>query len=132
MQWNLLTAKKHLINVNGHEVEGTVTVQWAYEDVLPVAGEDFDFGDANENEAYAERFNPRRHDLVNVMVSVIVRAEGMEGIDHLGACHVALKTFETDLMGIVDCHGMVDNATAECQKEIMEGAKRLVKYSEAV
>lgn len=132
MQWNLLTAKKHLINVNGHSVEGTLTVQWQYEDVLPVAGDDFDFGDAKENEAYAERFNPRRHDLASVVISVIVRGEGMEGIDTLGACHVALKTFETDVMSMVNDHAMIENATDAVVKEIIDAASRLTKYKEAI
>lgn len=130
MQWNILNAKRHVFTVNGHSVEGTVTVQWTYEDTLPVAGDDFDFGDSKANQDYEARFG-ERGDLANVIISVIVRAEGLEGIDTLGGCHVAYKSFEADVMSLVNDHAMTDNATEACQKEILDAATRLVKYAKA-
>lgn len=129
MRWNILSAKRHEFSVNGHAVQGTVTVQWDYEDAYPEAGQDFDFGDAKENEAYAKRFE--RGELCNVIVSVIVRGEGLEGIDSLGGCHVSNRDFENDLMQLVNDHAMIENATAELSKDILDAAVRLQKYTKA-
>ena len=128
MRWNILKAKKHSFKLGRHKVEGTVTIQWDYEDTLPRAGHDFDFGDADDNARYEARFG-QRGDLANVVVSVIVRAEGLEGIDTLGGCHVSIRDFDNDLMQLVNDHAMIDNATDTLSKEILEAAVRLQKYA---
>jgi hypothetical protein len=130
MRWTLLKGhegKKVKIKVNGHTVDAVVTIQWTYEDSYPVAGQDFDFGDQKENEAYEARFNDR--DLGNVLVSVIARAEGLEGLDTLGGCHVKWSNFETDLTDLVNDHGMTENALEALKTEILDASKRLAKYA---
>lgn len=129
MRWNILSAKRHEFSVNGHAVQGTVTVQWDHEYTLPQSGQDFDFGDAKANADYEARFE--RGELCNIVVSVIVRAEGLEGIDTLGGCHVSNRDFENDLMQLVNDHAMIENATAELSKDILDAAVRLQKYTKA-
>lgn len=126
MRWNILKAKKHSFKLGRHKVEGTVTIQWDYEDTLPRAGQDFDFGDADDNARYEARFG---RDLANVVVSVIVRAEGLEGIDTLGGCHVSFRDFDKDLMQLVNDHAMIETATDEVAKNILEASIRLQKYA---
>lgn len=128
MRWNILSAKKHSFKLGRHKVEGTVTVQWEFEDYAPRAGHDFDFGDANDNARYEARFG-ERGDLANVVVSVIVRAEGLEGIDTLGGCHVSFRDFDKDLMQLVNDHAMIETATDEVAKNILEASIRLQKYA---
>lgn len=129
MRWNLLTGyegKRIHLNVNGHKVEGTVTIQWEYDD-FPTIGDDFDFGDQKDNEDYLKRFE--RGELSNVIVSVIVRAEGLEGIDTLGGCHVSNRDFVKDVIDLVTDHAMIDNASRELTQNIIDTAIRLQKYA---
>lgn len=128
MRWNILSAKKHSFKLGRHKVEGTVTVQWEYEDYAPRAGQDFDFGDAKANKAYEARFG-ERGDLCNIVVSVIVRAEGLEGIDTLGGCHVSNRDFVKDVIDLVTDHAMIDNASQELTQGIIDAAVRLQKYA---
>lgn len=130
MRWELLKGyegKKVKIKVNGHAVDAVVTVQWTYEDSAPRAGQDFDFGDAKANQDYENRFND--HDLGNVIISVIARAEGLEGLDSLGGCHVKWSQFETDIMQLVNDHDMHRIALDGLKAEILDASKRLTKYA---
>jgi hypothetical protein len=119
--------RKVMVEVNGHMVEAVVSVMWDYEDTHPVSGEDFDFGDSQANDDYEARFF--RGELSNVMVTVRVMAEGLEGLDHLGACHVTSRDFETDLMQLVNDHDMIGQASDELKTNIIEAASRLQKYA---
>ena len=119
--------KRHKITVNGHEIDAVVSIEYAYEDYTPTAPNDFDYGDAKENAKYAARFRDGG-DLSNVMVTVTVRAKGLEGVDHLGGCHIRDSHFETDIMDVVSQYEMISIASKELRKNIIEAALELRSF----
>lgn len=129
MHWHLLKdheAKKSIINANGHAVDCTVTIQWQYEDETPRAGHDFDHGSTASNMAYLKRFD--RGELVNVGVTVIARGDGLEGLDHLGCCHMSGIDFDKDVLQTVEWHEMVEIAIKELTKNLIDRSKNDRKY----
>lgn len=118
--------KKIKLNVNGHAVDAVVTIRWQFEDSYPVPGDDFDFGDAKDNREYARRFETG--ELSNVYIQVSVYAEGLEGMDSLGACHVFNRRFVRDVRDVVRTNGMVKTACDDLTKQILDAAARFPKY----
>lgn len=123
MRWNILQAKKQSFEVNGHQVDGTMTIQWDYDDCAP----EFDSG-VPEYDAQ-DRADYESGKVQYIVISVIARAEGLEGIDTLGMVAVRTAHFDADLMEVAQTHGMTDNARDTLQNEIMDAATRLQKYA---
>lgn len=121
--------KKLTIYVNGHAVEAVVSIRYEFEPEFPKAGDDFDFGNAKENSDYARRFETG--ELSNVYIQVSVHAEGLEGMDSLGACHVVSRRFVKDVRDIVRTHGMIREAREHLTKQILDAAARFPKYLKA-
>lgn len=123
-----------MITVNGKPVEATIRVIVGEEDERPVAPDDFDFGSAKRNEAYAKRFRDGG-DLFSAHIRVEASAFGVEGSDSLGACHINCNNmfnsepFTKDVEQILSMHDMVDNALSELAVNIAERAKELAPYA---
>ncbi len=118
--------KKATLKINGHKVPVTVSIRYEFEQELPKAGDDFDFGDAEANAEYERRF--QTGELVNVYIQVSVNGEGLEGMDSLGACHVKASTFEADVLETVKWHDMRQIASDDLTKQILDAAQRFPKY----
>jgi hypothetical protein len=69
---------------------------------------DFDFGDAEENAKYLQRFHDGELEMVRLKVTAFFK--GFEGSDHLGACHITAKNYTNDCIVICQDYGMVDAA----------------------
>ncbi len=117
-------AKREVLNVNVHAVQCTVSVKWFYEDE-PI---DVDFGSEAENNAYISRFD-RNGDLCNIVITVVARGEGLEGLDHLGCNHVKWVSFDADVLETITDNGMTETALEELRKAISDASQKLAKYS---
>jgi len=113
------------IEINGHSVLVGVFIAWAWE-TEPVEGS-FCFGDEQENAEYLARF--KSGELANVCLRVTAYAEGCEGVDHLGMCHISTENFEDEILKAVTDQGMEGEAVAYLTIEILNQAKRLKKYA---
>lgn len=114
------------IKINGHKVETKVYIQY-FSDDHPQIGDDFDFGDKIENEKYLARFNSG-NDLICINIRVLVCAEGFEGIDDLGGCHVKINEFTIDVLDIVKEYNMIEKASDELSNTILDVTLKLKKY----
>lgn len=119
--------KKVAMLVNGHAVDAVVTVQWDY-DLFPEIGDGFEFGDDEANKAYLARFE--NEELYSVVISVIARAEGIEGIDTLGGCHIVSRQFVNSIMECVIDHDMILNAINDLKLNILDAAQRLQRFNQ--
>lgn len=118
--------KKLKIKVNGHIVDAIVSIRYEYETEFPRAGHDFDFGDAKDNASYERRFE--RGELLSLYIQVSVYAEGLEGMDSLGACHVKASDFVKDVRDVVRTNSMIGVAVEDLTKQILDAAQRFPKY----
>src|ERR1700676_3896601 len=108
---------KHLTKVNGIEITAEIVVSVNEDDnYSPTAPNDFDFGNAAENKAYAKRFAYESGDLFNGIITVKATAFGIEGFDSLSGCHLNCNNafnsapFENDVNQMVETHDMVSEA----------------------
>lgn len=89
--------------IGGKQVPIKIQVLTDFDDISP--GDDFDFGDAEENAKYLKRIQDGEIDVLVIKVKAF--ALGETGFDILGGCHVCKPQ---DVDDIVNDHGMVENA----------------------
>jgi hypothetical protein len=89
---------------------------------------DVDFGSAEENQAYIDRFS--RGELVNVCLKVSAQALGETGTDYLGACHEIAQTMESGMLSTAIEHDMKNQACIELKGNILLQYKMLVEAIE--
>ena len=98
---------KRVATVNGHQLTCSVLVEYEYED----CDLDYDFGNDEDNAAYAAQFESG--ELANLQLRVTARWETAVGTDYLGAVHVKTRSADSDLLKAADWHGMIDNAVED-------------------
>lgn len=111
--------------INSH-VETKIIVSWDY-DQSPEG--DFDFGDEIENAKYLKRFESG--ELMCIVIRVEAYAEGEQGTDYLGMCHVKASNLESDVRNIIAEHDMKHNACVELRDNILSRAQTMKKFIEA-
>lgn len=112
-----LTSKPVLFEYKGKALKATLLIKYGYEELIDVT-DTFDFGDKAENAAYLKRFETG--ELLNLCVTVTALFAGLDGDDHLGACHVKANALEADILELVRDHGMESNAIDELIKNITD------------
>lgn len=110
---NLSSESRHF-DLNGKRLACTVSISIEPENDSPEG--DFDFGNEAENAAYLARF--KSGELQLVAITVTASFMGIEGVDHLGMCHVSSNTTDDDALAVVNDYGMIDNAIADLQRTL--------------
>lgn len=117
-----IKTNKMKIKINGISLDADVKVQ-VMQDEWPDGN--FDFGDAEENARYLERFETG--ELLCLFIQVTVSAEGETGFDSLGMCHVKAQSIDKDVLEMVKDYAMVDNAVKELTDVIRLKSKPLIR-----
>lgn len=102
------------LTIGGKAITVDVTIAWEYDD-MPI---DVDFGDAEAEREYIERFN--NGELANVCIRVKATYLKSEGTDYLGGCHILSDKWDEEIESIVGEHGMIDTALDYLTKELVE------------
>lgn len=120
---------KTILDKNQVPVEVLIVIEVEEDDIHPK--DDFDFGNAEDNAEYLQRFE--RGELFIGVISVKAYALGFEASDYLGACHLHCnnmfnsKPFEDDVNNTISEHGMIDTAieALKLELEIVSARDRL-------
>lgn len=116
--------------INGNKVKAQVTITVEEDDIDPAG--DFDFGNEKENAEYLARF--RSGELFVAVITVRATALGQEGTDCLGGCHIHSnnmfnsKPFDSDVESMIKDQCMIERATEELAKHIVDAANLLAPY----
>ncbi len=120
--------KRIEFELNGHKVEGVISILWDY-DSSPIEDQ-FDYGSTEANRLEVERF--RMGELLSLVVSVVIRAEGLEGIDTLGQVWIKAQSWSQEIQEVVEFHEMVETALEDLKFNIEHASSKLAKYAPKV
>lgn len=81
----------------------------------------FDFGNEEENQKYMERFENGELENLDILITMFSKSGLVEGTDSLGSCHVRAAHIEDDIKGLIEDHGMLEQA----HDDVMENIKRI-------
>lgn len=115
----MISRKETFVKHNGQRLPIEIVIQ-AEPDCEPIEGS-FDFGNEADNKQYLARFE--NGELLSVNITVKALFKGLEGHDHLGACHVTSHLLANDVEQHVIDYGMEKNATDDLLnnlKDLME------------
>lgn len=124
-----IKSEKKMIDYNGHPLEILVTVSWDY-DSLPVAGQDFDFEDAEENRKYERRFESGEFVSAIIQVSAECQRLGVVEADYLGGVHCNALKLEEDILATLKDHDMESLAIDTLKLAISRNVERYSKLSQ--
>lgn len=108
------------IEINGHEVKVELSVEVENDNDVSLGDLSDDVEEQND---YMKRME--RGDLMVAVVFVRARALGIEGSDVLGGVFV---TEPSDVTEAVQYHAMIESATDDLKKNILDQAKELAKF----
>lgn len=113
--------KRMNFKINGHLVQGLVTVKYDYETDM-----DFSYWDDEAKKQTIKDLDAGR--VAALYVQVEVHFEGLTGLDSLGQVFVRNSAFDKDLTQTVSDHAMIQTAIDDLTKQVLELAPKLQRF----